>query len=175
MGLAVRAPQPAAPARRRPISSALAAFAFAALALTACGTSVQQHQARYETQLRAIDTTFTTSMRGLLAGVTPASTRARTAQVVGQFELALASVEARLRALHAPPAVARNHRRLVRSIDRYATRLRQEVLLLRSGSASALAASGQRMLTAARALSGDVAHTIAAIERKLSATSGAGG
>jgi hypothetical protein len=154
---------------------ALTAIIAAALASGGCGTSVQQHQVRYLTQLRAIDASFNVSVRRLLSEVTPASKRPQTSQAVGRFERELANVEARLRALHAPAEAARRHRHMVRAIDRYATRLRLEVKALRFGSARALARSGRGMLTATRSLSTDVNATSTSIERMLAGSGGGSG
>jgi hypothetical protein len=137
------------------------------LAVPGCGTSVVQHDSRYQAALGAVQQRFASSVTAILAGTSPHSGRAATTSAVGAYESALAQVELRLRAIRAPATVSRLHRHLVQTIARYGAEVRRMVAALGNPSAAARTAGARRFRAATVLVRDDVQSTVARIEQTL--------
>src|ERR1700736_1103944 len=79
-------------------------------AAAGCGTSVAQHDTRYQQQLQSVQQGFEANVADIVRSVSRRVAPAATADAVGRFEAALARVDLSLRATRAPATVSRLHR-----------------------------------------------------------------
>jgi hypothetical protein len=157
---------------RRLIATAAVLAAIAGVA-AGCGTTEQQRDNAYVNQVNAVQRSFAAGIRSLQPG--PAITsRAQAATVIGLFEVVLAQVEQRLRAIRAPETVSALHRKLIGVIAGYGADVRHAIDATRLRDRARLLASAARFELATQRVKSRIASTLSQINSRLTGSARVG-
>ncbi len=147
------------------------ALALAALVLGACGGGDDDRDAKnaYVRQVNAAQTQFATTVTTVSRQITPKSSTRQDRRTLQRFQMAIADVVTRLRAIKAPSEVRAEHKQLVAAMSGFGAEIKQANAALRNPNTRAIADAQRSIATATQTVNVRIDSAIAAINSKLGA------
>lgn len=146
---------------------ALCAVVVLALPLAGCGSDDTKASNQYVSEVNAIQNDVATQFRQAGTAISPASSIEADKEALKQFDAAVTTAVAKLRAVETPDKVKELHADLVREVDGYHESIAAARKALSATSQKAVAAAQAKFASGTTQTSASITTTIDQINRKL--------